>query len=166
VFELTEADSGAFDQARGQLFRDLGRPVECGEALGRLSRHYMDCRDKRRRKTMPQGKELPADPRDLPEAIPGSRYVPSEVARAVWIRDCGRCRVPNCCHLGWVHLGHIDARQDGGTPTVENLICICAAHNFMQETGELTVEGDAVNPVFLHADGRPFGEPPPARQPP
>jgi len=165
VFELTEADSDAFDQARGQLFRDLGRPVECGEAVGRLSRHYMDCRDKRRRKTVPQGRDLPRDPRDLPQAVPGSRYVPAEVARAVWIRDHGRCRVPNCSHTGWVHLGHIDERRNGGLPTVENLMCICAAHNYMQEAGELLVEGDAGNPLFLHADGRPFGDPPPERPP-
>jgi hypothetical protein len=166
VFELRDGDAEAFDQAHAQVCRDEGSAVDKGVALGCISRHYLDCRDKRRRRSHPQGEELPTDPRDLPEGLPGSRYVPAQVARAVWTRDRGCCRVPNCHHRGWVQISHIEERRNGGQPTLENLMLMCAGHNGMHEAGELVIQGNANQPVFLHADGRPFGERPPPKAPP
>lgn len=158
--EFRPEDERDFDAACAQLSRDLGRVVREGEAVGELSRHYVECRDSRRRRTQPLRSLAPED-RVPPEAKPGARYVPSAVARAVWERDKGRCQVPGCTFHFFVDLGHIVARWLGGLPIEANLICICHAHNILMEAGLLVIRGTAFNPTFEHHDGRPFGSPPP-----
>ncbi len=162
MIEFQDRDAAAFDEARRQLRQDLGRAVAEGEAIGELSRHYVECRDSKRRR-MQTVRTLANDGRrPAPEAIPGARYVPSSIARAVWLRDRGRCQVPGCTYEMFICMGHLVARQHGGEPTAENLILICHAHNMLMEAGLLVIRGTGYAPIFEHHDGRSFGTQPQA----
>lgn len=161
VLEIQDKDARALEQAHSQVNRDLGRAVSEGEAIGEISRHYVECRDKRRRR-MQTTRTLANDQgKPQPEAIPGARYVPSAVARAVWIRDGGRCRVPGCTFCSFIEMGHIEERRLGGEPTEANLLLLCQTHNMLVEFGLLTLRGTGEAPIFEHPDGRPFGSPQP-----
>jgi hypothetical protein len=64
----------------------------------------------------------------------GSRHVPAEVKRAVWIRDGGRCAfVGNtgrrCGERGGIEFHHVHAYARGGPATVGNIQLRCRAHN-------------------------------------
>lgn len=155
TFEVRDVDWFSFEDARAQVCRDENCVVSEGEALGVISRHFVRSRDKGRRRTEP----LRATPGDPPRIVPGARTIPPLVARKVWRRDEGACRVPGCTYGVWVELSHIQARAAGGCATVENILCLCRTHNVLMETGELVVKGTADNPQFLHRDGSPFGLP-------
>src|SRR5216117_3244610 len=65
---------------------------------------------------------------------PGSRHIPAEVKRAVWLRDLGRCTFvgPNnrrCTSRGFLEFDHIVPFAVGGEATVENLRLLCKSHN-------------------------------------
>jgi hypothetical protein len=64
----------------------------------------------------------------------GSRHIPAEVKRAVWIRDGGRCVFVGstgvrCEERSGVEFHHLEAHAKGGPPTVENIQLRCWAHN-------------------------------------
>jgi 5-methylcytosine-specific restriction endonuclease McrA len=64
----------------------------------------------------------------------GSRYVPAEVKRAVWIRDGGRCAFVGstgrrCEERGGLEFHHVHSFARGGPATVENIQLRCRAHN-------------------------------------
>jgi hypothetical protein len=64
----------------------------------------------------------------------GSRHIPAEVKRAVWIRDGGRCVFVGstgirCGERSGVEFHHVEAHAKGGPPTVENIQLRCWAHN-------------------------------------
>ncbi|HEY5376442.1 MAG TPA: HNH endonuclease signature motif containing protein [Polyangiaceae bacterium] len=63
-----------------------------------------------------------------------SRHVPAAVARAIYLRDDGRCTFvaqdgKRCAARDFVEIDHIDPFATGGQPTVENLRLRCRAHN-------------------------------------
>lgn len=65
---------------------------------------------------------------------PGSRHVPAEVKRAVWLRDLGRCAYVSpdgrrCDERGFVEFHHVRPYSAGGEPTVENIQLRCRRHN-------------------------------------
>jgi hypothetical protein len=64
----------------------------------------------------------------------GSRYIPAEVARAVFLRDFGRCAYVGkdghrCNERAFVEFHHVRPYCEGGPPTVENLELRCRRHN-------------------------------------
>ncbi len=64
----------------------------------------------------------------------GSRHIPVEVARAVWMRDEGQCTFVDelgrrCSEQRFVTFEHRDPFARGGPPTVENLCLLCSPHN-------------------------------------
>jgi hypothetical protein len=64
----------------------------------------------------------------------GSRHVPADVKRAVWIRDAGRCAFVGstgrrCGARGGTEFHHVHAYARGGRATVENIQLRCRAHN-------------------------------------
>jgi hypothetical protein len=163
VIDAHRDDWRSFDDAVVEVQRALGRVVSKGEALGVVSRAYVENREVRRRGLSRGGPgREDIDPRTLPEGLPGARWVARAVAEAVWKRDKGRCRVPGCCFPAFLQLAHIVEVKNGGKPSYLNLLLLCQAHNMLHELGFLFIEGDAENPLFLHADRRPFGAPPPA----
>ncbi|MGH9195129.1 MAG: HNH endonuclease [Acidimicrobiia bacterium] len=73
-------------------------------------------------------------PRESRDHVPGSRHIPAEVKRAVWLRDGGCCAFvgPNgrrCTEQGFLEFHHVTPYAVGGQPTVENIQLRCRAHN-------------------------------------
>jgi len=57
---------------------------------------------------------------------------------------------------------HLIARAKGGKHTPTTLAALCSAHHAAAHDGRMRVEGTAPGKLrFTHADGRPYGEPPP-----
>ncbi|MBI2247441.1 MAG: HNH endonuclease [Armatimonadetes bacterium] len=66
--------------------------------------------------------------------VPGSRHIPAEVKRVVWLRDCGRCAFVSrngrrCTERGFLEFHHVTPYAVGGPPTAENIQLRCRAHN-------------------------------------
>jgi hypothetical protein len=64
----------------------------------------------------------------------GSRHVPAEVKRTVWVRDGGTCAFVGqggrrCNEPGWLELHHVKPFAAGGEATSANLQLRCRAHN-------------------------------------
>ena len=65
--------------------------------------------------------------------MPGSRYIPARVRRAVWRRDKGRCAFVGaqgrCSETTLLQFHHRIPFADGGAATRENIELRCAEHN-------------------------------------
>ncbi|HEY6103305.1 MAG TPA: hypothetical protein VI007_08805 [bacterium] len=64
----------------------------------------------------------------------GSRHIPAEVKRGVWLRDGGRCAFiahsgRRCNARGFLEFHHKKPYAAGGEATVENVELRCRAHN-------------------------------------
>lgn len=73
-------------------------------------------------------------PRAPRETAPGSRHVPAEVKRAVWVRDLGRCAFTGtegrrCDERGFLEFHHVRPFAAGGEPTAANIELRCRRHN-------------------------------------
>jgi hypothetical protein len=73
-------------------------------------------------------------PRPSSGVGPGSRHVPAEVKRAVWLRDLGRCAFVaesgrRCHERAFVEFHHAKPYAVGGPATTENIELRCRRHN-------------------------------------
>jgi len=73
-------------------------------------------------------------PRGSGGSAPGSRHIPAEVKRAVWLRDGGRCAFVGrsgrrCTEHGFLEFHHVVPHGAGGEPTADNVQLRCRAHN-------------------------------------
>jgi hypothetical protein len=73
-------------------------------------------------------------PRASGGAVPGSRHVPAEVKRTVWLRDLGRCAFVGtsgrrCNERGFLEFHHVTPYALGGEATVANIQLRCRSHN-------------------------------------
>jgi hypothetical protein len=73
-------------------------------------------------------------PRPGRQAAEGSRHIPAEVKRAVWLRDMGRCTFVSesgkrCGATGFIEFHHVKPYASGGEATVSNLRLLCRVHN-------------------------------------
>ena len=73
-------------------------------------------------------------PRPPAGTTPGSRHVPAEVKRAVWLRDLGRCAFVGtggrrCGERGFLEFHHLEPHALGGAATVRNIQLRCRSHN-------------------------------------
>jgi hypothetical protein len=73
-------------------------------------------------------------PRSSPGTAEGSRHVPAEVKRAVWLRDLGRCAFVGeggrrCGERGFLEFHHVKPYAVGGEATVDNIQLRCRRHN-------------------------------------
>lgn len=79
--------------------------------------------------------KLAAAKRPRPSAAPvgRSRHIPSDVKRAVWKRDDGRCGFVGsegrCAERGFLEFHHVVPYAKGGLATIENIVLRCRAHN-------------------------------------
>jgi hypothetical protein len=69
--------------------------------------------------------------------------VPPSVARLVWRRDGGRCRVPGCRSARGMELHHVIHRADGGSHDAANLVLVCSSCHQAHHAGALTITGTA-----------------------
>jgi hypothetical protein len=99
---------------------------------------------------------------DAAEPARASQDVPPAVRRLVEHRDHGRCVVPGCRSARFYDLHHIEYRSQGGDHSPDNLCLVCFAHHQAVHTGRLVIRGRvSTGLTFSHADGRPYGTPPP-----
>ena len=73
-------------------------------------------------------------PRPSSGGAPGSRHVPAEVKRAVWLRDLGRCAFVGepgrrCNGRAFLEFHHVKPYAVGGEASVENVQLRCRRHN-------------------------------------
>jgi hypothetical protein len=74
------------------------------------------------------------NPRPGRPTAEGSRHVPAEVKRTVWLRDAGRCAFVGeggrrCTELGFLEFHHLKPYVVGGPATVQNIQLRCRRHN-------------------------------------
>jgi hypothetical protein len=72
--------------------------------------------------------------RPSPGPAPGSRHIPAEVKRAVWLRDLGRCAFVaeggrRCAERAFLEFHHVQPYALGGAATARNIQLRCRAHN-------------------------------------
>jgi hypothetical protein len=73
-------------------------------------------------------------PRPSSGTAPGSRHIPAEVRRAVWLRDLGRCAFlgtngHRCRERAFLEFHHVQPYEVGGEATVPNVQLRCRRHN-------------------------------------
>jgi len=73
-------------------------------------------------------------PRPAGGTAPGSRHIPAEVKRAVWLRDLGGCAFVGtngrrCAERGFLEFHHVRPFAAGGEATVRNIQLRCRRHN-------------------------------------
>ena len=73
-------------------------------------------------------------PRPSRRTDPGSRHIPAEVRRAVWLRDGGRCAFlakdgRRCSERGFLEFHHAHPYAAGGDASVVNIALRCRPHN-------------------------------------
>ena len=78
-------------------------------------------------------------------AIPERAHqdIPPSVARLVWRRDGGRCRVPGCRSARALEIHHLIRRIDGGSHDACNLCLLCSSCHRAHHNGILTIKGTA-----------------------
>lgn len=69
--------------------------------------------------------------------------IPPSVARLVWRRDGGRCRVDGCRSSRGLELHHLIHRADGGGHDASNIVLLCSACHLAHHRGALTIRGTA-----------------------
>jgi hypothetical protein len=77
-------------------------------------------------------------PRSSKRTKRDSRDLPNALMRAVWVRDCARCRYVSasgrrCSERGRLEFHHRHRYTDGGKATLENIQLRCRAHNVYEE---------------------------------
>lgn len=88
--------------------------------------------------------------------------IPPAVRRLVRHRDHRRCVVPGCRSTRYLDIHHLVPRAEGGGHEPHLLAIHCRAHHVAIHEGRLIVRGDmATGLTYFHADGRPYGAPPP-----
>ncbi|MBC7975173.1 MAG: HNH endonuclease [Myxococcales bacterium] len=65
------------------------------------------------------------------------------VARFVWHRDAGRCRVPGCRSSRNLEIHHLVHRADGGGHEANNLVLACSSCHQSHHAGTLRITGTA-----------------------
>jgi len=95
---------------------------------------------------------------------PGARLprakqtIPPALRRAVLLRDRHCCQVPGCSNARWVDVHHIALRSEGGRHSLQNLVCVCAAHHRAVHDGQLRLERSESGAICVqHADGTEYG---------
>jgi hypothetical protein len=75
-----------------------------------------------------------ARPRPSTGSVPGSRHIPAEVRRTVWLRDLGRCafvgaNARRCSERAFLEFHHVEPHALGGEATLANIQLRCRSHN-------------------------------------
>jgi len=73
-------------------------------------------------------------PRSSAPPAQGSRHVPADVKRRVWVRDLGRCAFvgtagKRCDERGFLEFHHVTPFALGGEATLDNIQLRCRRHN-------------------------------------
>ena len=93
---------------------------------------------------------------------PGSRRIPAQVRRAVWLRDGGQCAFVagsgrRCEARGFLEFHHRTPFAEGGEATVENIELRCRAHNAYEAELFYGVDREADRPDILREPCASYG---------
>lgn len=93
---------------------------------------------------------------------PGSRHIPADVKRAVWLRDLGRCAFVGtdsrrCGERGFVEFHHLTPFAAGGEATVENIQLRCRRHNDYEARAYFDLNGPQGHGGFVREAAAPYG---------
>ena len=99
----------------------------------------------------------------MDEATPtrAHQHIAPSVARLVWRRDGGRCRVDGCRSSRGLELHHVVHRADGGSHDASNLVLLCSACHQAHHRGTLAISGTA-DRLQIHRPARTMSIAPPA----
>jgi hypothetical protein len=77
--------------------------------------------------------------------VPGRAHqdVAPSVARLIWRRDGGRCRVDGCRSARGIEIHHVVHREHGGSHEAANLVLLCSSCHLAHHRGALAVRGSA-----------------------
>lgn len=144
-----------FRRARRVAMRSTRRVLTDGEALGEISRFYLERRDRRWQLARTLRRRAPAlrAGGGTRAGLP-TRRVSAYVEREVVARDRDTCVVGLCPNEAFLDLGHLYvAHAEGGEASVGNLGVQCHGHNLMQQEGLITVVRHASGPIVLDRHG-------------
>jgi hypothetical protein len=101
-------------------------------------------------------------PRPSAGTAPGSRQIPADVKRAVWLRDLGRCAFVatsgrRCAERGFLEFHHIHPHVLGGPATVGNIQLRCRAHNDYEARVCFGRSNGRGGEGFTHEEPAPYG---------
>jgi hypothetical protein len=113
---------------------DGGAHLHLGPALPDALRRYLIC-DATVRTV------IESDGRRLLGISPAAPTVDHKTRMYIENRD-GGCRFPGCGQRRWLHIHHIEHREDGGRTVACNLVCLCPYHHRLHHQGGFTIEGD------------------------
>jgi hypothetical protein len=104
------------------------------------------------------------EPRPSRGTTPGSRHVPAEVKRAVWLRDLGRCAFVGtegrrCAERAFVEFHHVQPFAAGGEASVGNVELRCRRHNDY-ESRAFFGQGLPAGTGSVREAAAPYGRPP------
>jgi hypothetical protein len=80
---------------------------------------------------------------DAPSPERAYQDIAPSVARLVWRRDGGRCRITGCRSARGLEIHHIVHREHGGSHEASNLILACSSCHLAHHRGALEVTGTA-----------------------
>ena len=92
-----------------------------------------------------------------------TRTIPPAIARALDVRDSGRCRFPGCNHRRFLDRHHIEHWSRNGETKLDNLLTLCSAHHRLVHEGGWTVELHGDEARFHWPDGTLMVWPKPSR---
>jgi hypothetical protein len=100
-----------------------------------------------------------SNPRSSGRTGSGSRHIPAQVKRAVWLRDDGRCafvgsRGRRCSERAFLEFHHREPYAIGGEPTVGNIALRCRAHNLHEDELLFGPRAPGRSPVALRSGAR------------
>jgi hypothetical protein len=145
---VTDRAKRGFARARAVASERAGQMLTDGETFALVVEHYLDSFDPLR-----QGEGR----RRLPDTagLPGDRYIPAEVRRAVRARSREHCEVPGCPHDVFLEFAHIDTHREGGSREAGNLLRLCHGHHVLLDAGRLRFAGwEDGFPAFRDSVGR------------
>jgi hypothetical protein len=102
-------------------------------------------------------------PRPAPPSRPGSRTIPAELKRRVWLRDLGRCAFVaatgrRCTERAFLEFHHVEPYALGGEATLANIQLRCRSHN-AYEARLWFGNGHGNGAGSVREERAPYGEP-------
>ena len=165
--ELWPETYAALRQARRVLEEEHGRHLDDNELIAALAHGALDgesngqarhqvvvarCDMCRRASQHGAGARIAIDHNAVERAECDAQHVvdgratndiPPATARAVRLRDHGRCRVPGCRSARNLEIHHIIHREHGGTHDPSNLILVCSSCHQAHHDRRITIRGTA-----------------------
>lgn len=119
-----------FERAREVASQKAGKTLTDGQTFHRVVDFYLEKNDPLRagdgtRRVGPT------------DELPGSRYVPAEVRRAIWTRAAGTCEVDTCERRHGLEFAHRTPHANGSGREVDDLGLLCRRHHLLYDAGRL-----------------------------